>query len=410
MRQVAGKAAAIGAAPPPQPSPGGRRSEGRRQAKARRWLVSALCYLVLSLAGVTMLAPLLWMISTSLKAPGRVLTFPPRWLPTEPVTVQVEGRPREVVEVTHHGHRVRAAIMGVRPEGLVLRELGRDNSKKTPLSLTLSQGERGNASSGRTAGANPAEWVQPDDTRVRRLERWAPHWENYAQAWGALKVESGFFGLLHNADGLLVFYLNSLFVAIMVTLGQVVTCSLAAYAFARLHFPGRDKLFLAYLATLMVPSVVTMIPVFALLRRMSLTDTYWALILPGIFSAYGTFLLRQFFLTLPTELEDAAKIDGAGRLTIYWRIILPLSKPALATLVTFVFLHTWNDFMWPVIVIDDLGKKTLPIGLAHFQTPFLTEWHLLMAASVIVMMPVLVVFVAGQRYFVRGLVLSGLKG
>ena len=360
-------------------------SEPARRSKAirrrREALLRAAAHLALAVIGLAMLLPLLWMLSTSLKPAARVLTFPPRWLPTVPTTAVVGGRERELVEVTQGGRTSRAAIVGLRPAGLLLQPL-----------------------------AGGPRFLRPDGPGVRHLQRWAPHWRNYLEAWGALKVESGFFGLLRNADGFLVFYLNSLFVAVVVTAGQVATSSLAAYAFARLRFPGRDMLFLGYLATLMVPSVVTMIPVFALMRRMALTDTYWALILPGVFSAYGTFLLRQFFLTLPRELEDAARIDGAGRFTIYHRIILPLSKPALATLVTFVFLHSWNDFMWPVIVIDDLGKKTLPIGLAHFQTPFLTEWHLLMAASVIVMVPVLVVFVAGQRYFVRGLVLSGIKG
>jgi multiple sugar transport system permease protein len=159
----------------------------------------------------------------------------------------------------------------------------------------------------------------------------------------------------------------------------------------------------------MVPSIVVIVPLFAAVRVMRMADTYWALILPGMFSAYGTFLLRQFFMTIPVELEEAAKMDGAGKLAVYQHVIMPLSKPALATLTTFVFLHTWNDFLWPLIVIDDLGKKTLPIGLAHFQGPYLTDWHLLMAASVMVMLPILVVFVAGQRYFVRGIVLSGLR-
>ena len=358
---------------PPAPSP--------RPGRRRQLLGQAASYLVLSAIGFTMLLPLLWMLATSLKHPSRVLTYPPRWLPAVPVTMHLQGRDREVVTFTRQGRPVRAALMGLRPAGLLLQPL---------------------------PGGRPL--VVPEGPGVRRLERLAPRWRNYLDAWGALRVESGFFGLLRNADGFLVFYLNSLFVALMVTGGQLFTCSLAAYAFARLRFPGRDAVFLGYLATLMVPSVVTMIPIFALMRRLQLTDTYWALILPGMFSAYGTFLLRQFFSTLPSELEDAAQIDGAGRFSVYWRIILPLSKPALATLVTFVFLHTWNDFMWPLIVIDDLGKKTLPIGLAHFQTPFITEWHLLMAASVIVMVPVLVIFVAGQRYFVRGLVLSGLKG
>lgn len=257
---------------------------------------------------------------------------------------------------------------------------------------------------------------------------------NYPDAWNALKLRRGWLAFYlpyairfdwggktyqigpPRFDGLQIrsafaaFYLNSIIVAVCVTVGQVLTSSLAGYAFARLHFPGRDKLFLGYLGTLMVPYVVTMIPVFILLRFMHLIDTYAALILPGMFSAYGTFMLRQFFLTIPTELEDAARIDGCSKWGIYTNIILPLSKPALATLTTFVFLGNWNSFMWPLIVISSPEKKTLPIGLYAFMGQYNTEWTLLMAASLMVMAPVLVVFILGQRYFVKGIVLSGLKG
>ena len=136
---------------------------------------------------------------------------------------------------------------------------------------------------------------------------------------------------------------------------------------------------------------------------------YKALILPAMFSAYGTFLLRQFFLTIPTDLEDAARIDGCGAFGIYWHVILPLSKPALATLTTFVFLGSWNNYMWPLIVINSTAKKTLPIALQSFQGLYTTEWTLLMAASMLVMLPVLIVFILNQRFFVRGIVLTGLK-
>jgi len=190
----------------------------------------------------------------------------------------------------------------------------------------------------------------------------------------------------------------------------VFTSSLAAYAFARLRFPGRDALFLGYLGTLMVPFVVTMIPVFALFNLLRLYDTYAALILPAMFSAYGTFMLRQFFLTIPTELEDAARIDGCGLWGIYKHVIMPLSKPAIATLVTFTFLQNWNNFMWPLIMIDSDQRKPLMLGLHTFMGRYSTDWTLLMAASVIVMVPVLIVFILGQRYFVKGIVMSGIKG
>lgn len=147
-----------------------------------------------------------------------------------------------------------------------------------------------------------------------------------------------------------------------------------------------------------------------ILRKLGWIDTYYALILPGIFTAYGTFLLRQFFLTIPRDLEEAAIIDGCGLFRIYWKIILPLSKPALATLATFTFLGSWNDFMWPLIVTNPMKMKTLPVGLASFQWLYSTDWTLFMAVSVIVLVPVLIVYIFNQRFFVRSIAMTGIKG
>jgi len=206
------------------------------------------------------------------------------------------------------------------------------------------------------------------------------------------------------------FYLNSIFVTICITAGTVFTSSMAGYAFARLSFPGRDKMFFFYLSTLMLPGVITMIPVFVLLRQIGWIDTYKAVILPGVFTAYGTFLLRQFFMGLPRALEDAAKIDGCSLFGIYFRIILPLSKPALATLTTFTFMGSWMSFMWPLIVLNSEHKFTLPIGIQYFKSLYSTDWTLLMAGSVMALFPVLVVFILTQRFFVEGIKLSGIKG
>ncbi len=206
------------------------------------------------------------------------------------------------------------------------------------------------------------------------------------------------------------FYLNSIFVAVITTFGQVATSALSAYAFARLKFPGRDRIFFAYLATMMIPGVITMIPVFMLLQSLGWIDTYKAVILPPIFTAYGTFMLRQFFLTLPKDLEDAAKIDGCSYFGIFWRILLPLSKPALATLTTFTFMGNWMSFMWPLIVLNSHEKFTLPVGLAYFQSFHNTDWTLLMAGSLMMILPILLLFIFNQRYFVEGIKLSGIKG
>jgi multiple sugar transport system permease protein len=231
--------------------------------------------------------------------------------------------------------------------------------------------------------------------------QWIPRpifWKNYIDVWKVVPFAR--------------FYLNSIFVAVCVTFGQVATSSLAAYAFARLKFPGRDKLFFAYLATMMIPGSVTMIPVFALMRTFGWIDTYKALVIPAIFSAYGTFLLRQFFMSIPKDLEDAARIDGSSLWGVFWDVILPLSKTALATLTIFVSLGNWVSFMWPLLVTNSIEKRTLPIGLAYFQELYQyaqPDWGLLMAGSLITMVPVIIIFLFNQRFFIEGIKLTGMR-
>lgn len=222
------------------------------------------------------------------------------------------------------------------------------------------------------------------------------HWDNFSQAWNSVPFAR--------------YYLNSIYVAFCVTIGQVVTSAMAGYAFARLNFPFRDKIFFGYLATLMIPGSVTMIPVFIIIRMLGWVDTYQALIIPGIFSAYGTFMLRQFFMSIPRSLEEAAMIDGASLPRIFLTIILPLSKPALATLSIFTFMGNWGSFMWPLVVTYSDNMRTLPVGLMNFQGAYNTEWNLLMAGALIVMIPVLLVFIINQRFFVDGIKLSGMGG
>ncbi len=203
---------------------------------------------------------------------------------------------------------------------------------------------------------------------------------------------------------------NSLVVAVVTTVGQLIVSAMAAYAFARIEFRGRNLLFSLYLATLMIPSQVTIIPLFILMRYLGWINSYPGLIAPGIFSAFGTFLLRQFFLTLPKELEEAAFIDGASRWTIFWRIIMPLSRPALATLGVFAFMGSWNAFLWPLFIVRNEQLMTLPVGLATLHGRWLTQWNLVMAGAVITIIPMLIVYLFAQRYFVQGVVTTGLKG
>lgn len=281
-------------------------TEIKRRQERRRRIINIFIHFGLFAGAVIFFIPLVWTISTSLKEPGAIFTYPPQWIP-KPIV-----------------------------------------------------------------------------------------WENYVKAW--ISVPFG------------RWYLNSLLVGATVTFGQVMTSSLAAYAFARLNWPGRDKVFLAYLGTMMIPGAVTMIPVFILLKKLGWIDTYKALILPVMFSTYGTFLLRQFYMTIPVDLSDAALIDGCSHFGIWWRIIMPLAKPALATLTIFTFLGNWNSFMWPLIVTNSMEMKTLPVGLASFQGLYTTDWNLLMAASIIVLIPVIVVYLFNQRFFVKGIALTGIKG
>lgn len=206
------------------------------------------------------------------------------------------------------------------------------------------------------------------------------------------------------------FFLNTTIVALASVVGQLVFCSMAAYAFARLRFKWRDRIFGLYLATMMIPAIVTIIPAFLIINMFGWMNTYWALFTPTLSSVWGIFLLRQFFQSIPKDLEDAARIDGASEFTIFWRIVMPLSKPALATLAIFAFMGSWKDFLWPLIVTNRMDMRTVEVGIANFSSLYQTDWPHQMAAAVMVMFPIVLVFVVAQRYFVRGITLTGIKG
>jgi len=222
------------------------------------------------------------------------------------------------------------------------------------------------------------------------------HWENYPNA-----LDSAPFGR---------FFANSLVVTLASVAGNLVFCSLAGYAFARLRFFGRDVIFIVLLATLMVPFQVTMIPTFLIVQHLGLVNSLGALIAPNLVTPFGIFLLRQFFRTLPVDLEEAARIDGCSRLGVLFRVVLPLSMPALATLGIVTFLWTWNDFLWPLIAISSTDQSTVQLGLASFQGAHQTRWTLLMAGNVVALAPMLLVFVFAQRWFVQSIAATGVKG
>lgn len=280
---------------------------GRVWYQARRRAIALAVHATLLAGAVLVLLPLAWMLSTSLKEPGDVFLFPPRWVP-DPI-----------------------------------------------------------------------------------------QWDNYREALTVLP-----FGR---------YFLNTLLITGLDIIGKLLSCSLVAFGFARLRWWGRDAMFLVMLATLMLPHHVTLIPQFVAFRAFGWFNTLLPLIVPAFFGGpFLTFLLRQFYMTIPLELDDAARIDGANSLQIYWRIILPLSKPVLAACAIFVFNSTWNDFLGPLIYLQSPENFTLSLGLRQFQGEYATEWHLLMAASLVTLLPVVVIFFTAQRYFIQGVVFTGLKG
>ena len=229
--------------------------------------------------------------------------------------------------------------------------------------------------------------------------QWIPkefHWENYLQIWERVT--------------LLAYFKNTAVLAIIVTFMQILTSSFAAYAFAKMNFRGRDLLFMCYIGTIAVPWQVYMVPQFIMMRSIGLYDTIWALVALQSFSAFGVFLMRQFYMGIPNDLSEAARIDGLSEYGIWARIVLPLSKPAIATLCIFTFVNTWNDYMGPMIYLTTDLNKTIQVGLRRFIQAYSADYNLIMAASLCSLLPVTVVFLFLQRYFIEGIATTGMKG
>lgn len=244
-----------------------------------------------------------------------------------------------------------------------------------------------------------------------QANHWVPktfQWENYLYVLG-LRPPPGFGSKAFEIQ-FGRWYFNSFFIAAWVTLLQVTTSSFAAFAFSRLQWPGRDKLFVLYLGTMMIPGLVVSIPNFALMFNLGLYNTYSGLIIPAAFSAFGTFLLRQFMLGIPKSLDEAAEIDGASPFQIYWDLILPLTRPGLITLAIFTFIGNWGSFFWPLIMIKDEYVRTLPIGMLAFNSQYVQQTNLLMAGTLMTIIPPLVLFIVLQRYIVSGIQLGAVKG
>jgi multiple sugar transport system permease protein len=266
--------------------------------------------------------------------------------------------------------------------------------------------------------AAPFAWlISASFQHVSDIFSWPPQWIPQNPTWdGYVKFFTD--------TGALGWFINSAFVATSVTVLQLFFNSLAAFVFAKRTFPGRDAIFIVFLATMMVPPQVTMIPNYLILQHIpffggndifgegghGMLDSYWGLILPGCVSAFGIFLLRQFMRSIPDDLLDAARIDGASEFRVYSRIMLPLCKPVLAATAIFTFMASWEDFLWPLIILSDPNKFTAPLGLALFVQKNQTDWGLLLAGSVIATLPMVIVFIIFQRQFVQGVAMSGVKG
>lgn len=242
--------------------------------------------------------------------------------------------------------------------------------------------------------------LKPEYQVLESPPRWLPHpviWSNFPEALTYVP-----FGR---------YTLNTLFIAVMVIVGHLVSCTLVAYGFARYRAPGRDTLFLVLLATMMLPYPVTMIPLYIMFSRLGWVNSFLPLIVPAFFgSPFYIFLLRQFFLTLPPELEDAARVDGANTVQTIWHVILPISRPAMATVAIFSFQAVWNDFLPPLIYLHEQSKYTISLGLSFFRSTYDVRWGYLMAASLVTMLPVVIVFFLAQRVFIQGITVTGLKG
>ncbi|MDQ8737916.1 carbohydrate ABC transporter permease [Paenibacillus sp. LHD-38] len=230
--------------------------------------------------------------------------------------------------------------------------------------------------------------------------KWIPDpfvWSNFKESLTALPFGRAYF--------------NSFYINVIVVVSQLLTCSMAAYAFAKINFPFREPLFVLFLATMMVPGQVTIIPLYLMLKNFGWLDTHQSIIVPAaLLNAFGVFLLRQFFKGIPKEMEEAAIVDGANRFTIYTRIMLPLVKPALSALGIFTFLGMWNNFFYPLIFLNSPEMFTVPMMLNLYRGMYATDWTLMMAGATIALLPVLLVYIIGQRYIIEGVTLSGIKG
>ncbi len=393
---------------------------------------NGLIYLLLTVVAFFMLFPFLYMMTTSFKEPKDTFRSPPRLLPREALTIelpgydaplplyygQVNGEQRELALVESNirigifadpanpNVTVERPLTDAEPKGgFTNTEKVTINGEELPVYLVTSNGQvQELALVSQTA---LGRFIDPNEPNVQLLqnvrlsqpvEKLTARPENYSDVVR-----------LQNMDRSLT---NTILVTLLVVIGTLTTSILGGYAFARLHFPGRDNLFVLYLGTIMIPFVVLVTPMYQLMVMIGWVDKIASLVFPWIFSAYGTFLMRQFFITIPKEIEEAALIDGANRLQILLRIFLPASTPALATLTTFTFLYSWNSFFWPLVVINtgNVNNHVLTLSLNVLRGRASDSPNLILAGAAIAILPPMIIYILGQRFFVESATSSGVKG
>ena len=404
----------------------------RRSHRLRKAISYIAAYTVLIVFGVIVIFPFLVMLATSLKLPADTFSYPPRLLPRAAVSVELAGydKPLPLYKIEVDGReREMALVENTVRVGVYAEPDNLDATVTVPLSEVAPTGGADNQATATVDGAasplfdvpvNGAivpmvlvnqtalgRFVDPNDTSVETLanvrlsepvSKLTAHPENYREVL--------------ELNGMSRALINTALVTLLVVMGQLVTSVLGGYAFARLRFPGRDTLFVLYLGTIMIPFVVLIMPLYQLMVLIGWTDRLAALIFPWVFTAYGTFLMRQFFLTVPREIEEAALIDGASRLQILWRIFIPAATPALATLATFTFLYAWNSFFWPLVIINtgNTSNHVLTLSLNVLRGRAADSPNIVLAGAAISVIPPMILFILAQRFFIESATSSGVKG
>ncbi|MBD3177883.1 MAG: ABC transporter permease subunit [Armatimonadia bacterium] len=329
-----------------------------------------LAHILLVFFSAVFIMPFVWLVSSSVKPDSQIFRTPPEWIPKQPVMVSVGGEEHPVYEGPA-GERV----------GLIERLPQEGEVRVVPA----------------VGGADTMLIPQERFDAYEPVREFGLEWSNYPEGLRFIN-----FGQQLT---------NTLIVCISSAFGAVLSCSLVAYGLARVPWRGRNGLFYVILATMMIPPQVTMVPLFVVFAKLGMVNTFWPLILPMFFApGFFVFLLRQFFLGIPQDLTDAARIEGCGEFAIYWRIALPLSKPALATVALFAFLQAWNDYLGPLIYLSDEAKYTLSLGIASFSSQYGSFPGMLMAVSTVMTVPIIILFFFTQRTFIQGITLTGLKG